>query len=347
MNKRVDRLRELLGDDECAFISGKANIFYYSGFTSEDARLIISHDKKLLLTDSRYTVQARVQSPDFEVLKIQKNHNDIFAHLGVKYIWCEEENITLGEFSRLENTNLEILQKQEAISSIRLVKSPEEIEAIREAERLGDEAFSYVLPRIRPGRTEREIALDLEFFMKRQGAQALSFETIAASGVRSAMPHGTASGKVLEKGDFLTLDFGCVFEHYCSDMTRTVVLGSPADWQREIYEVTLRAQLAALAALAPGKTGAEVDDAARSVIAAAGHGEHFGHGLGHGVGLEIHEQPSLSPSYTRKLKPGQTVTVEPGIYLEGLGGVRIEDLTVLTENGYENLTHSPKELIIL
>ncbi len=183
--------------------------------------------------------------------------------------------------------------------------------------------------------------------MKQQGAQALSFETIAASGIRSAMPHGTASGKELEKGDFLTLDFGCIFENYCSDMTRTVILGPPADWQREIYEVTLKAQLAALSVLAPGKTGAEVDAAARNVIADAGYGERFGHGLGHGVGLEIHELPSLSPSYTRKLKPGQTVTVEPGIYIEGQGGVRIEDLTVLTENGYENLTKSPKELIIL
>lgn len=347
MLERVDKLRELLDEGEGAFISGKANIFYYSGFTSEDARLIITHDRRILLTDSRYTVQAKNQSPDFDIVKIQKDYNDILSQSGVKYICCEEENLTLAEFSKLEKSNLEILKKQDIISSPRMVKSDDEIKKLREAERLGDEAFKYMLGRIKSGRTEKEIALELEFFMRNNGASGLSFETISASGERSAMPHGTASDRIIQRGDFVTLDFGCVFENYCSDMTRTVVMGNPAQWQREVYDVTLSAQRAALNALEPGKTGAEIDAVARKIISDAGYGKNFGHGLGHGVGVEIHELPSLSPAYNKKLRTGNTVTVEPGIYLEGMGGVRIEDLTILTESGYENLTKSSKELIIL
>jgi Xaa-Pro aminopeptidase len=189
--------------------------------------------------------------------------------------------------------------------------------------------------------------LELEFFMKRRGATALSFETIAASGKRSAMPHGAASDKVIEKGDFLTLDFGCVFEGYCSDMTRTVAVGSVNDTQREIYDVVLKAQLAAIEAVRPGVKCCDVDAVARKIITDAGYGENFGHGLGHSVGIEIHEMPSFSSKCEEHTKVGHVITVEPGIYIEDFGGVRIEDLIVVTEDGSRNLTTSPKELIIV
>ena len=206
-------------------------------------------------------------------------------------------------------------------------------------------AFEYILGRIKEGVTEREIALDLEFFMKKQGATALSFDTISASGIRSAMPHGIATDKKIENGDFLTLDFGCVFEGYCSDMTRTVVVGKANDKQKEIYNTVLKAQTTAIDAIKAGMKCSEVDGVARKIITAAGYGENFGHSLGHSVGIEIHENPSFSPKSNAVVQNGNVITVEPGIYIDGFGGVRIEDLIVVQNGKAVNLTSSPKELI--
>lgn len=350
MKSRIDKLRELLNDNEAAFISSYPNIFYYSGFTSEDAYLLISHDKQILVTDSRYTIQAHEQAPDFEIVNITKGFNEIFKLIDANYIGYEEEVLTVKQYRdfRSKTTDRqELVEMQKKLTSLRKIKDENEIQKIAEAEKIGDAAFKYVLDKIRPGVTEREIALELEFFMKREGATALSFETIAASGKRSAMPHGAASDKVIEKGDFLTLDFGCVFEGYCSDMTRTVAVGNVNDTQREIYDVVLKAQKAALEAIKAGVECNAVDAVARNIIKDAGYGENFGHGLGHSVGIEIHEMPSFSPKCNEKLKPGHIMTVEPGIYIEDFGGVRIEDLVLVTEDGIRNLTSSPKELIIV
>ena len=245
--------------------------------------------------------------------------------------WGEERWVPLGE----------------ELSLLRAVKDEGEIEKLARAEQIGDEAFSYILTQIKPGITELEIAAKLEYYMKSHGAQEKGFDTIAASGLHSAMPHAVPSEKVLEKGDFLTLDFGCKYQGYCSDMTRTVVIGKANEKQKEIYKIVLEAQEAALAGLRAGMTGAEGDALARKVIEEAGCGDYFGHGLGHSVGLEIHEKPALSPKDQTILRPGIIETVEPGIYIPGLGGVRIEDMTVITENGIKNLTSSPKELIEL
>lgn len=350
MLSRTDRLRELLDDNEAVIISSYPNIFYYSGFTSEDAYLLISHDKKLLITDSRYTIQAREQAPEYEVVDSKEGFKNIFKRISSRYIGFEENHISVRQhrnwqFSMTSDRALVPMQKR--IESLRKLKDDGEIKRIAEAERIGDEAFAYILKKIKPGVSERSIALELEFFMKKQGATALSFETIAASGVRGAMPHGAASEKVIEKGDLLTLDFGCVYEGYCSDMTRTVAVGSVNDKQREIYDIVLKAQLTALDTIAPGKKCSEVDAAARRVIEEAGYGKNFGHALGHSVGIEVHETPVFSIKSKDIVNAGQVITVEPGIYIDGFGGVRIEDLVAVTENGIQNLTNSPKELIII
>ncbi len=349
MLERVKKLRSLISDGEAAYITSRANIFYYSGFTSEDAALVITRDRAVLITDSRYTVQAKQQCPDFEIINISAGLKKILDDIKAETLLIEEKYMTVYEQHRLEGAagNRDIAQSHDILSKPRSVKDSGEIKTIAEAERIGDEAISLVLPMIREGVSESDIALEIEFFMRRMGAERLSFETIAASGKRSSMPHGTATDKLLENGDFLTLDFGCVFEGYCSDMTRTVVIGQPDSRQREIYDVVLKAQKEALSIIAPGMCCADIDAAARRVIADAGYGSCFGHSLGHSVGIEIHEMPAFSPSCKVILELGHVITVEPGIYIEGFGGVRIEDLTVVTENGMKNLTNSKKELIII
>lgn len=313
MNDRVLRLTGELFDNECALISGRANIFYYSGFTSEDAMLYISKDRCVILTDSRYTVQAKQQAAGFEVF-IGKP-TDFFKQVNVRYIWYEDEYMTVSELSRLRTAAPDcfFIPRQFDISKLRRVKDQEEIKRIAAAEALGDAAFSHILSFIRPGVSERDIALELEFFMRENGASALSFETICASGERSAMPHGTASEKELKSGDLLTLDFGCVLDGYCSDMTRTVGIGSVSERQREIYEAVKAAQEAALSEIAPGKMCRDIDKTARDIITGKGYGDCFGHGLGHSVGIEIHESPNLSPRSQDILHPFSVRTTRSSI----------------------------------
>ncbi len=350
MQDRVDRLLENLHDNEAVFISSYPNIFYYSGFTSEDAYLFISHNKKYIITDSRYLIQAKEQAKDFEVIDIKNGFEKIFSGANEKYIGFEDCYMNVREYKKLRTKLAEyqdFVEMQKIINEPRMIKSSDEIKKIAEAEKIGDEAFSYILDRIKEGRSEREIALEIEFFMKKHGATALSFDTIAASGKRSAMPHGIATDKIIENGDFLTLDFGCIFEGYCSDMTRTVVVGKANDKQREIYDTVLKAQTAAINKIQTGIKCSEIDKVARDIITDAGYGENFGHSLGHSVGIEIHENPSFAPSCHEILKNGHVVTVEPGIYIEDFGGVRIEDLIAVENGSARNLTFSPKDLIEL
>ena len=347
--QRIDKLRKILGAGEAAYISSFANIFYYSGFQSADASLLVTADRAVLITDSRYLVQAKIQSPDFEIYNIKDTLAGIFSQVSCERVLYEEEVISAGAFERLKKAapGREFSPAQKKISEPRAVKEETEIRRIRAAEELGDAAFSHVLGKIGEGVTERELAFELEFFMRKNGASGLSFETIAASGERSAMPHGVATDRQLRRGDLLTLDFGCVLDGYCSDMTRTVGIGELSDRAREIYEVTLRAQRTAIAAVKSGAGLSAVDAAARGVIADAGFGEYFSHALGHSVGIEIHENPCFSPRSTGNAECGNVITVEPGIYIEGFGGVRIEDLVAVTDEGCEILSKSPKELIIL
>ena len=342
---RTDKLTEFLSENEGFLITGKANIFYYSGFTSEDGMLYVSGNNRILITDSRYTVQAKEQAPEFEVI----TDNDFLKTVPETTIRFEEEYITYGALERLKGKceGKTFAPSQKEISFARRVKSPEEIKKIAAAELLGDEAFSHILKFIRPGITETEVAVELESFMRKNGASGTSFETICASGVRGAMPHGTASAKVIEKGDMLTLDFGCVLDGYCSDMTRTIAIGMPDGRMTEIYNIVLEAQETAIKGIKAGLKCADADKIARDIIKKAGYGENFGHSLGHSVGIEIHEAPNLSPRSEDILVTGNVVTVEPGIYVEGLGGVRIEDVVAVTDEGCVNLTKADKKLIII
>lgn len=346
MNKRVEKLRNNISDNTAVYITSRANILYYSGFTSEDASLLISHDRAVIITDSRYTVQARIQSPDFELRDISEGILNILKDFP-ENIWYEEDNITVGQYNKIVSDDKYYFPRQTEISYLRRFKEPYEIDKIRQAEKIGDEAFSHILNYIKIGMSERDVALELEFFMRKNGASGLSFETIAASGVRSCMPHGTASDKLIESGDFLTLDFGCVFEGYCSDMTRTVAIGNVSNRQREVYDIVLKAQTTALSEIAVGKRCRDIDKTARDIISSAGYGKYFGHSLGHSVGIMIHEQPALSPRCDDVIADGNIVTVEPGIYIPDSFGVRIEDLVAVYDNKVENLTSSSKELIIL
>ena len=263
----------------------------------------------------------------------------------------ENEDISYKQFK----TFLDVLDDRiglmpigDKINELRIIKSKEEIEKITMAEHIGDMAFSYVKDLIKPGMTEVEVALLLENYMRSHGVSGLSFDTIAASGRNSSLPHAVPTDKKLEEGDFLTMDFGCIYKGYCSDMTRTVFIGKePSDKQKQVYEIVLKAQLAALDMIKPGVSCYEVDKCARDIIRDAGYGDYFGHGLGHSVGLFIHEEPRFSPKCKDILESGMVITVEPGIYLPGEFGVRIEDLVVVTEDGYRNLAESPKELICI
>ncbi len=349
--ERLTRLRERLAPadlDGIALVKSQ-NVTYVSGFIGSAGIAVITATEAHLVLDFRYVEQAAVQAPQFTRVRAQGQLVDgaagLIRALGLRRVGIEEEYLPVGAFRRLQaGTPPSEIVPVEGLDRIRWQKDPEEIAAIRRAAAVADAAFAEVLPAIRPGAVEREIALELEMRMRRRGAERMAFDIIVASGPRSALPHGVASDRVIGPGEFVTVDFGAVAGGYCSDCTRTVVTAPVTDRQREVYDTVLRAQGAALAGLRPGMTGREADGLARSVIAGAGYGEAFGHSLGHGVGLAIHEGPTLSPREEAVLQPGAVVTVEPGIYLEGWGGVRIEDLVVVTGAGCENLTESPKDL---
>ena len=343
---RTDKIRSFLADGEGVIISGFPNIFYYSGFTSADAFLVITKDRQIIATDFRYTVQAKEQAPDFEIYDTANGEGKLFDGIKEKIFGFEEEIMTVCKFAKFQKMTEKLIPMSQKLSLPRRVKDRYEIEKIAKSEELAKDALLHTLPRIKVGMTEREVAREIEFFMLKNGAEKTSFETIVASGARSAMPHGVASDKPIFEGDFVTIDFGCVLDGYCSDMTRTFVAGKARDKHREIYETVLKAQTEAISAIETGKKCAEIDKVARDVIEKAGYGGNFGHSLGHSIGIEIHELPAFSPKSSDILEEGNVITVEPGIYIEGFGGVRIED-AVVTGKNTRNLTDFTKELIIL
>ena len=353
--ERLAALRQQLQTEEreAILISNPINVRYLSGFTGTAGTLLITEKEAALLTDFRYLEQAAQQAPAYEIVDIAgdtwKQVANILTDTGCKMLAVEADHLTVDIYEKI-NDALDGITVQPIISPVaqlRAVKSTAEIAAIEAAQKITDEAFTQILPFIKPGIREREIALELEFIMRKKGASGLSFTMIVGSGSRSALPHGVASDKVVAEGDAIVLDFGCIVNGYCSDMTRTVFVGKASDKQRRIYNLVLQAQQAALAGLRAGMNGREGDALARDVLVAAGLGEYFGHGLGHGVGLEIHEAPRLSISSENTLQPKMIVTVEPGVYLPGEFGVRIEDMVVIEEDGIRNLTASTKELICL
>lgn len=324
------------------------NVRYLSGFSSpEDASVLVLRDEAVMLTDGRYTAQAEDESLlPFEIVS---NAADRVAELakGLR-LGVEAEHLTLKRHRELaEKLGADPQPLEEVVADLRLVKRPDEVELLREAARITDAAFAAVLEFIKPGVSEAEVALELERSMVLAGADRAAFDIIVASGIRGAMPHGTASQKKLAAGELVTMDFGARYRGYHADMTRTVAVGPVGDEERRLYDAVLGAQERGVAAVAPGKTGREVDAVARDFLAEQGLAKHFPHSLGHGTGLQIHEGPRLSQRSDDVLEPGMIVTVEPGVYVLGFTGLRIEDLVLVTEDGHEVLSHSPKELITL
>lgn len=345
--KALERLRAFLEQEKVdgIFIKGDSSIQYFTGFTGGESLLYVDARRAVIITDSRYTLQVRQQAPECELVE----HLHGFWPEAAKLPQSDNLALDGDYFSYTEQCALAAVLPHAAwknvnLVGLRAVKTPEEMQLIRRAVAISDEAFLQLLPHIRAGRKESELAAELEYNMRKLGSTKPSFETICASGKRSALPHGVASDKVVEEGDFITFDFGATYGGYCSDITRTVVVGKAAPWQKEIYDIVLQANLLGEKTLKAGLTGIQVDGAVRDFIGSKGYGPNFGHGLGHGVGLDIHEKPVLNRANGQPLPAGAVVTIEPGIYLPDKGGVRIEDTVLVTETGCERLTSVPKEL---
>ncbi|OEF98772.1 M24 family metallopeptidase [Desulfuribacillus alkaliarsenatis] len=326
------------------------NVEYLTGFTGSSGFLLVTPDDAVIFTDSRYMEQAKEQARAIDVLEqgqpYYKTINEYIKQKKLQAIGFESENVTVATFE-LWQKNLEssVIPCNDYVAQLRMIKDEHEIAITQTAVDLTDEAFAYVIERIRPGIKEIDIALELEFYLKKRGASSLAFSTIVASGKRSALPHGVASEKLIELGDMVTIDFGANYMGYCSDMTRSFIVGKASPKQKEIYNTVLTAQQKVLNNIKAGMMGKEVDEIARQYIYKQGYEGHFGHGLGHGLGKEVHEAPRLSPLSDTKLESGMLVTVEPGVYITDFGGVRIEDDIVITETGCRILNKTPKELL--
>lgn len=335
-------------------IVSEVNRLFFTGFQSSDGILLITRNGSVFLTDSRYIEEARKQVTCCEVAELTNAKVELVDYckkFKCRVLGVEASKLTVNElwFFRkiLKWILLTASNTDRYIDDLRMIKSRAETENIIKVQRIAEQAFDYILGFIKEGVTEKEIALQLDFYMLSHGAQALSFETIAISGANTSKPHGVPTDKAVQHGDFVTMDYGAVVNGYHSDMTRTVAVGAVSSEQEKIYNIVLEAQEKALSGLKPDMLCSEGDKLARDVIAKAGYGEYFRHSTGHGVGVEIHEKPNLSPKSEQKLQIGNIVTVEPGIYIPEKFGVRIEDMALITENGCENLTKSPKKLIII
>jgi len=340
-----------LGIDGMLITNGY-NRRYMTGFTGTAGVVLIGEKKAVFITDFRYVEQASRQINGYEIIQHMGSIIDEVAKqaadLGIKRLGFEQDHLSFATYKSYENTvQAELVPVSGVVEKLRLIKSDAEIKILKEAAEIADAAFQHILSFIRPGIREIDVANELEFFMRKNGAISSSFDIIVASGYRSALPHGVATEKVIEKGEFVTLDFGAYYKGYCSDITRTVAVGEVSEELRSIYKIVLEAQLRGMTGIKPGMTGREADALTRDYITGKGYGDYFGHSTGHGIGLEVHEGPGLSVRTDTVLEPGMVVTVEPGIYIPGLGGVRIEDDTVVTKDGNESLTHSPKDLITL
>ncbi len=351
----IEKLQSKIGDFcDCAIITSDVNRRYLTDMKSSAGTVLVLPNNTYLIIDFRYIEKARKKVATCEVIEQQRlfhQINNLLKKHGAKTIAIESDYLTVsGLIDFKANLKGKIRTDKELsrlITSLRTVKSNDEIVKIEKAQRIAESAFDDILKFIKVGRTEREIALRLDSLMLEHGAEAMSFETIVLSGKNTSMPHGVPSDKRVEYGDFVLMDFGAVYDGYHSDMTRTVCVGEPTDKQRKIYDIVLTAQKESIKFAKAGISGSQLDGVARDIITNEGFGDCFGHSLGHGVGLEIHEYPNASPSADNGLLKNSVVTIEPGIYIEGEFGVRIEDFVVIKEDGCINLTNAPKEFIVL
>jgi len=346
MKRSLETLRQHISEGEGFLVISRENIRYLSGFGGEGI-LIITRSEALLITDFRYIIDAKKAYAHFKAVDSKAGIESLMPKdLRKLYI---ERRMTFGMYSDYCKKFPDISFESDGglLNSLRKVKTFTEISSIRSAARIGCCAYEEVLNYIHPGVSEIAIAAELEYLMRKRGGEGASFSTIVASGKNSAVPHAVTQDKPIERGDFVTIDFGCIYNGYCSDMTRTVVVGKPTEKQVEVYDIVLNAQVKALHMVRAGVRCCEADAVARNIIAEAGYGDCFGHSLGHGVGLMIHEDPRLSENCSDILEKDMVVTVEPGIYIEDFGGVRIEDLVVVTHSTPDILTKTKKDLLIL
>lgn len=345
MSDRIAAARDVMSrlSLDALLVWSPANVRHLCGFTGSEGALVIGTDRVVFVTDSRYETQVKEQLPVLEA-RISSRKIEALAgvlgDLGARRAGFEDETVTVGRRHALGRAAeaVEWVGVGEALNLLRVRKSPEEIAKLKRAAAVAERAWERVRGRLVPGVSERDMAIELEYAMRQEGATGPSFETIVASGPRGALPHGVASDRRIAEGDVVVVDWGCVFEGYCSDQTISVMVGDVGDEARRVYDVVFAAQSAALARLAPGAALREVDAAARDLIAAAGYGDYFGHGLGHGVGLEVHEAPRVAATSEAVAEAGMVVTIEPGVYLPGRFGIRLEDTVAVTADGYERIT---------
>ncbi|MBU8907718.1 M24 family metallopeptidase [Desertibacillus haloalkaliphilus] len=352
--ERIEQLRARFNENDIdgLLITSPTNRRYMTNFSGTAGVALVAEKGAVFITDFRYVEQANEQITGFEIVEHRGPITAEVARqvkkLGVKRLGFEQEHMTFGiHHTYQQELDCQLVPVSGIVNELRLRKDQSEIRILEQAAEIADAAFSHITSYIRPGQTELEVSNELEFFMRKQGAISSSFDIIVASGKRSALPHGVASEKVIEKGELVTLDFGAYYKGYCSDITRTVAVGEPGEELKTIYDTVLQAQLKGMAEIKPGMTGRQADAITRDYITDKGYGKYFGHSTGHGLGMEVHEGPSLSTKSETVLAPGMVVTVEPGIYVSDVGGTRIEDDTLITETGNRSLTSSPKELLIL
>lgn len=355
MRRRLQRFQEQLARSglKAFLVTQPANRQYLSGFDGTSGLLVVCPEEAFLITDFRYLEQARLQSPHCTLLPVGREGSVValgrfLEEKGLQSLAFEEKHLVYAVYREYkEKLPVTLVPHSGLVEEIRRIKEPAEIDILRRGAALLDAAFLHILEYLAPGRTEVEVSLELEIYLRRRGSSGIPFRFIVASGKRGAHPHGVASSKTLQKGELVTIDFGAIVEGYATDCTRTVCLDPPNERQKEVYALVLEALEKARSGLYPGITCREADALAREVISSAGYGEYFGHGLGHGVGLEVHEQPTLSPRGEGNLLPGTVFTLEPGIYIPGWGGVRIEDMMVMGKEGAQPLTGSTRKLVVI
>ncbi len=355
ISRRKESINEILQDKslDAILINSPENRYYLSGFTGTAGVMVITNERDHFITDFRYLEQAEEQVSGYQIKEISRNKEEKLAEflteLNISSLGFEDDHISYEYYQKMTDLceDITFVPLKGSVKDLRITKEPEEIENIKKAVEITERAFDKLMNYIEPGRTEKELAAELEYLLRKEGGEKPAFDFIVASGKRSSLPHGVASDKKVTRGEFITFDFGTRFNNYCSDMTRTVILGEPDERQSEIYEIVLQAHREVSNNLKAGMTGVEADAIAREIITEAGYDDNFGHGLGHGIGIEVHEAPRLSTQSEDTLKPGMVVTNEPGIYISDWGGVRIEDDLVVEEDGCAVLNSSSKELIIL
>ena len=355
MKKRIKKIRSQMEkkDIESLIIDSQNNIFYLTGFTGTAGKVLLTPFDNYFFTDGRYIEQANSQIKGFQIKKIDNSYEKLMKEIlndeKINTIHFESTIISYKQFQKYNNefSGVKLSPVENIMEELRLKKDESEIAKIKKAVKIADKAFDEIMDYIKPGLTENEIALKLEYIMRKEGGSEPPFDYIVASGKRSSLPHGVASDKKIKNGDFVTMDFGIKYEGYCSDITRTVILGKHTSKQQEIYETVLKAQKQVIKEIEPGMNTKNIDAIARDIIKEAGYGDNFKHSLGHGLGIEVHEQPRISYKNEDKIEAGMVITNEPGIYISDWGGVRIEDDLLITDSGCEVLNSAPKELIIL